>query len=246
MTHRKRAFDLVISVILCGALALPFVVILGLQMIAMGRPIFYPSERMAAPDRPFTLWKLRSMRVAPLDDGVCGGDKADRISCWGRILRASHMDEVPQLWNVLRGQISLVGPRPPLRRYVAEFPDLYLEVLQSRPGITGLATVVFHARERLLLDACTTADDTACVYARRCVARKARLDLIYLRNQSLTLDMLILVWTMAVLVDAIRPGGRSHGGSTRRTRLRRPAVLSKPSAPRHPTPSMQAAHGARP
>lgn len=245
MTRRKRGFDLVICLFLCGALVLPFFVILGVQMIAMGRPIFYSNERMAAPDRRFTLWKLRSMRVAPFDDGVSGGDKADRISRWGRMLRASRMDEVPQLWNVLRGDISLVGPRPPLRRYVDEFPALYTAVLQSRPGITGLATVVFHAHERLLLEPCTTADATACVYARRCIARKARLDLIYLRNQCLTFDLLILLWTMAALLDAIRSGGRSKGGSTRHIRLRRPAILSKPSAPGHPPACMPATHGAR-
>ena len=97
----------------------------------------------------------------------------------GRFLRRSRLDEVPQLWNVLKGDMSFVGPRPPLRLYVERFPELYAKVLQSRPGVTGLATLVFHRHEEKLLAACRSAAETDAVYARRCVPRKARIDLIY-------------------------------------------------------------------
>ena len=102
---------------------------------------------MKAPGVPFHLWKLRTMTVVREDSGVSGGDKAARITPVGRFLRRARLDEIPQLWNVIRGDMSFVGPRPPLRLYVERFPALYAEVLKSRPGITGLATLHFHAHE---------------------------------------------------------------------------------------------------
>ncbi len=134
---------------------------------------------MQTPDRPFRLIKLRTMRSDGANGGVTGGDKAGRVSGFQRLLRRSRMDEVPQLWNVIRGDISLVGPRPPLRQYVQAYPELYARVLQSRPGITGLATLIYHRHEERLLARCRTAAETDAVYRRRCIPRKARLDLIY-------------------------------------------------------------------
>jgi lipopolysaccharide/colanic/teichoic acid biosynthesis glycosyltransferase len=152
----------------------------------------------------FVLWKLRSMCPATENSGVSGGDKAARIPRWGRFLRASRLDEVPQLWNVLRGDMRLVGPRPPLRQYVDRFPGLYAQVLQRPPGITGLGTLVFCRHEARLLAACRTPVETDAVYARRCVPRKARLDLIYHRRQKLRLDAMILFWTVQALAGRHR------------------------------------------
>src|SRR5690606_28666329 len=106
------------------------------------------------------------------------------------------LDEVPQLWNVLKGDMSFVGPRPPLRVYVERFPDLYAQVLRSRPGVTGLASLHFHRHEEWILARCATPEDTDAAYARRCVPRKARLDLIYQRRRNLCLDM-ALMWRTA-------------------------------------------------
>jgi len=97
---------------------------------------------------------------------------------------------------VLKGDMSFVGPRPPLRLYVERFPDLYAQVLQSRPGITGLATLRYHAHEERLLRACTSAAETDAVYSRRCVPRKAALDLIYQHRRTLCLDLMLL-WQTA-------------------------------------------------
>jgi lipopolysaccharide/colanic/teichoic acid biosynthesis glycosyltransferase len=124
---------------------------------------------------------------------VTGGDKSDRIPPVYRLLRKSRFDEIPQLWNVLRGDMSFVGPRPPLRVYVAAFPALYAQVLQNRPGITGLASLRFHAHEERLLAETADAAETDHVYRTRCVPRKATLDLIYQRHQSFCFD-LALIW----------------------------------------------------
>ncbi len=193
MTPSKRALDLFICVLLFLVLWPAMIVIALVILVRDGRPVFYLSERMQTPDRALLLLKYRTMRPDPNDAGVSGGDKADRITPTGRFLRRYRLDELPQLWNVARGDISFVGPRPPLRRYVEMAPDLYAEVLRCRPGITGLATLVYHRREETLLAACRTPEQTEDVYLRRCVPRKARLDLIYRRNRSICYD-LWLMW----------------------------------------------------
>ena len=205
MTPAKRLTDIVLALTLMAVLAVPFALLLGWLLIRQGRPLFYVAERMRSRDRAFLLWKLRTMSPAPPGDGVVsGGDKADRISPVGRRLRRYRLDEIPQLWNVIRGDMSFVGPRPPLRRYVEQFPDLYAEVLKSRPGITGLATLVFHRHEEWLLAKCTTPDETDRIYARRCIPRKARLDLMYQRQRSLCMDFGLMAQTLRRVLPGFR------------------------------------------
>jgi lipopolysaccharide/colanic/teichoic acid biosynthesis glycosyltransferase len=196
MTPAKRLFDLIAALLLAVLLALPMLAIAMLIALRDGRPVFYGSERMQSPDRAFRLWKFRTMTKAGANAGVSGGDKAARITPLGRVLRRWRLDELPQLWNVLRGDISFVGPRPPLREYVERFPQTYAAVLASRPGITGLATLRFHAREERLLARCASAAETDAVYARRCIPRKARLDLIYQRRRNLCWDARLMVQTV--------------------------------------------------
>ena len=192
MTPAKRLMDVVISLLL-GLLLAPFLMLLILMLlICEGRPVFYVSERMKTPDQGFGLIKLRTMHVGAGDGGVTGGNKQAAMSRLHRLLRKSRADELPQLWNVLRGDISLVGPRPPLRRYVKACPDLYARVLRSRPGITGLASLVFHAHEERLLAVCNSAAETDAVYRCRCIPRKVRLDLIYQRRRSVCYDLVLI------------------------------------------------------
>jgi lipopolysaccharide/colanic/teichoic acid biosynthesis glycosyltransferase len=197
MTPAKRLADVGFAVALMTLLAVPFGLLVLYLWLREGRPVFYVAERMRAPGQPFQLWKLRTMSVVPPEAGVSGGDKASRITRTGRFLRRSRLDEVPQLWNVLRGDMSFVGPRPPLRLYVERFPEIYRQVLESRPGITGLATLTFHRHEEWLLARCTSAAETDAVYSRRCVPRKARIDLIYQRRRNLGLDLWLMVRTLA-------------------------------------------------
>lgn len=210
MTLSKRAFDLVLALLLAVALALPFLVLVVILLLTQGRPLFYVAERMKAPGQPFALWKLRTMTLAAADSGVSGGDKSARITPMGRFLRRARLDEIPQLWNVLRGDMSFVGPRPPLRAYVERYPAIYAQVLQSRPGITGLATLYFHSHEERLLAPCRDAAETDAVYTRRCIPRKAHLDLIYQRHQSLCFDLALLGRTARrVLLRRLLPGRKA-------------------------------------
>lgn len=197
MTLSKRLFDIALVLLLGTLLVIPTVLIILWLLLSAGRPVFYLSERMRTPDRAFRLWKFRTMTVAQGDSGVSGGDKAQRITPAGRFLRRTRLDEIPQLWNVLKGDMSFVGPRPPLRTYVERFPQVYAEVLRARPGLTGLATLHFRRHEERLLAACKTTEETDSVYARACVPRKARLDLIYQRRQTVCFDARIIWKTLA-------------------------------------------------
>lgn len=195
MTPGKRIFDLAVGAILLLLLALPLAIIALCIRILDGSPVFYVSERMRDPKRGFWLYKFRTMTPAQTDSGVSGGDKALRITATGAILRRYRLDELPQLFNVLAGDLSFVGPRPPLRQYVERFPDLYARVLRSRPGITGLASIVYHRHEEALLTGSRSTEETDAIYCRNCVPRKARLDLIYQARRSLCFDFWLMIRT---------------------------------------------------
>jgi len=196
MRHRERVFDLVVLFVVSPLVLLGLLIGTLLVLIREGRPVFFASHRMNAPDQQFVLWKFRTMGAIAQDAGVTGGDKAGRVTVTGRILRLTRLDELPQAWNVVRGDIRLVGPRPPLPEYVRRFPDVYSEVLRSRPGITGLATLTYKDTEAKLLADCETAQQTDAVYTRRCIPKKARLDLIYQRNQSAYYDLKLMWLTL--------------------------------------------------
>jgi len=174
--------------------------LLVVLLITEGRPLFYVSERMKTPTQGFSLIKLRTMANVASDAGVTGGDKAARIGPVHRLLRRARLDEVPQLWNVLKGDMSFVGPRPPIRLYTDAFPAIYAQVLQNRPGITGLASLRISAFEEAVLSRCETSAQTDAVYRRRCVPRKAALDLIYQRHQSFCFDLALIGETALRLI----------------------------------------------
>lgn len=196
MTPSKRAFDLIVAAMLT-VLLLPVMAVVALVILLRdGRPVFYISQRMKTPDQAFCLIKFRTMTVPLEHAGVFGGDKKNSVTRSGPMLRRTRLDELPQVFNVLRGDISFVGPRPPLRQYVERCPALYARVLHSRPGITGLATIYFHQREEALLAGCRDAAETDAIYARRCIPRKARLDLLYQKRRSLCFDIEIMIKTV--------------------------------------------------
>lgn len=199
MTWHKRLFDLFFASLLVVILGPILIGLLLWLLIREGRPLFYVAERMKGIDQPFDLWKLRTMTVVDSDTGVSGGDKSARITATGAWLRSKRLDEFPQLWNILKGDLSFVGPRPPLRQYVERFPEIYGEVLKSRPGVTGLASIVYHRHEAALLDRCETPEETDDIYARICVPRKAELDLIYQRHQNMCFDFDLVFQTIGNL-----------------------------------------------
>ena len=210
--------DVALALVLTVPLAPVILIIALLILLVDGAPVFYLSERMKTAQTAFCLWKFRTMRHMNADTGVSGAYKQDRITPLGRWLRRYRLDELPQLLNILRGDMSFVGPRPPLRAYVEMFPDLYTRVLDHRPGLTGLATLVYHRTEARLLGDCHTHETSEEIYVRRCIPIKARLDLIWARHQSLGYDLALLCRTA---VDVFLPGlpRRAVLPVTRRERL---------------------------
>lgn len=215
MPVSKRMFDICFALFLLVPLSVIMGIVALILLFLQGRPIFYAAHRMKTPDRPFTQWKFRTMLCEEGDFGATGAHKSWRITPMGRFLRRSRIDELPQLFNILLGDMSFVGPRPPLREYVERFPAVYAQVLHSRPGVTGLATLIYHRHEDRILARCKSARATEAAYYRRCLPAKLKIDLIYQRHRSLRLDLWILWSTLKIVIlrKDERPRRRRRGKS---------------------------------
>lgn len=201
MPLSKRVFDVVFVCLLLIPLSFVMAVVALILLVAQGRPILYSADRMRAPGVSFRQYKFRTMLLQEDDFGATGAHKHWRITPMGRFLRRSRIDELPQLFNILRGDMSFVGPRPPLREYVERFPAIYSQVLQSRPGVTGLATLIYHRHEDRIMARCKSAEATEAAYYRRCLPAKLRIDLIYQRHRTMALDLWILWNTVKIVVS---------------------------------------------
>lgn len=181
----KRLLDLMLAIVLASLVAVPA----GLVALAvgafMGRPILFRHTRVGLAGRPFLLYKFRTMRAA----GEAQSDAA-RITALGRFLRATSLDELPQLFNVLRGDMSLVGPRPLLPEYIDRYTREQARRHEVLPGITGLAQV--SGRNGLSWE------------------RKFELDCEYVDRHGLALDLEILARTVAVVLLGSGVSARGH------------------------------------
>lgn len=178
----KRAFDMGGAALLLLAAAPWLALASAAVLLVLGRPVLFRQERAGWHGRPFAVLKLRSMRGG-------AGDDAARLGRFGRALRSSALDELPQLWNVLRGEMSLVGPRPLPMAYVALYSRRERARLAVRPGLCGLAQ---------------SAGRNAVPWALR-----LRLDAAYVRRVSLALDlriMLACLWLVLRGRGATAPG----------------------------------------
>ncbi len=192
----KRAFDIVTSV--CGLLlASPLMVLVALllKIESLGDPILYHQERVGLNGAPFTIHKFRSMRTdAEARSGPVwsAGDSDPRITAVGRFMRRSRLDEIPQLWNVLRGDMSLIGPRPERPAFVEQLTrqiPFYGQRHVVKPGVTGWAQVRYTYG--------ASVEDAI---------EKMQYDLYYVKHMSLTFDMLIALETIKTVV--LRRGAR--------------------------------------
>lgn len=196
----KRVFDIVLAMMLLVPLSLVMGLVSLLLLIQQGRPIFYSADRMRAPNQSFTQLKFRTMLVKESDFGATGAHKYWRITPLGHFLRRTRIDELPQIFNILKGDMSFVGPRPPLREYVEHFPAVYSQVLKSQPGVTGLATLIYHRHEDRILARCKNAEATELAYYRRCLPAKLKIDLIYQRHRDIRLDLWIMWNTLKIVL----------------------------------------------
>ena len=193
----KRLFDIVCSGLGLLLLApLLLLIALWIRLDSPG-PVMFLQERVGRHGRPFFIHKFRSMHVDAPAQGpqiTIGADP--RITRSGRWLRASKLDELPQLWDVLRGEMSLVGPRPEVPRYVALYPaDLRELVLSVRPGITDPASLQFRDESELL----ARAADPEREYVDVILPAKLKLAADYVRHASLWGDLRLILGTLGAL-----------------------------------------------
>ena len=147
----KRSFDLLLAALALLVLApLLAVVAITVRLTSAG-PALFRQERIGRYGRVFVLLKFRTMRVLNgTEKGSFDAGNVSRITSFGRFLRKTKLDELPQLWNVLTGDMALVGPRPEVRKWVEVYPDRWAKVLTVRPGITDPASIVYRDEEEIL------------------------------------------------------------------------------------------------
>jgi lipopolysaccharide/colanic/teichoic acid biosynthesis glycosyltransferase len=196
----KRAIDIVAAAVLLLLTApLSLLIALAIKLDSRG-PVLYRGERVGRGGRRFRMNKFRTMRA---DDGSGPSSTADddpRITRVGRRLRRSKLDELPQLLNVLLGDMSLVGPRPQVPWAVARYTPAEREVLQVRPGITDFASLEFRHEGELLRGSA----DPDRTYLELIHPRKMQLARAYVEQMSLRVDLQILLSTLAVLAGRNR------------------------------------------
>jgi lipopolysaccharide/colanic/teichoic acid biosynthesis glycosyltransferase len=191
----KRLFDFTAALIGLVLLS-PVLVLIGLVLwLHSSGPIFYRANRIGKDGHPFAMYKFRTMIVDADRHGplVTAGDDP-RVTRVGRILRLTKLDELPTLWNVLIGDMSLVGPRPENPKLAALYNEEQRRVWLVRPGVTGLATVRYRHEEALLAGV----EDLEAKYF-EIMQDKLRLELEYIKRQSFMLDITILWRTMLAI-----------------------------------------------
>lgn len=207
----KRALDLAVAIALLVVIA-PLVLVVAVAIKIEGRgPVFYRCRRAGQGGPEFAMLKFRKMFDGARGPALTAPNDA-RFTRVGRFLARTKLDEIPQLVNVLRGEMSLVGPRPEDPEFVRVEPEKFATVLAVRPGITGLSQLAF-AREGEILDPSNRIEH----YLGAILPQKLALDALYTRQRSIRMDVAILAWTaFAVIARRDVAVNRATGQLTRR------------------------------
>lgn len=193
----KRTFDIIFSFL--GLLLLtPFIIIISIIIKAGSTgPAFYIQSRVGRNNKDFGLYKFRSMKKESDRSGLLTvGDRDPRITGAGYYLRKYKLDEIPQLLNVFKGDMSFVGPRPEVRKYVDLYSEEQMKVLKVRPGITDPASIKYRNENELLADA----ENPEKYYVNEIMPDKIRINLEYLNDRSFFSDVKIILKTLKALV----------------------------------------------
>lgn len=194
----KRAIDIVGS--LCGLILLSPVIGFAALLICLEdrRPPFYVPDRVGRNGRVFKMIKLRSMVVGADASGIDSTKAGDhRITRMGAIVRRFKLDELPQLWNVLKGDMSLVGPRPQIERETRLYTSVERHLLDIRPGVTDFSSIVFADLADILRDQ----PDANLAYNQLVRPGKSRLGLFYIDHQTMLVDLTLMALTAVAIVS---------------------------------------------
>jgi lipopolysaccharide/colanic/teichoic acid biosynthesis glycosyltransferase len=195
----ERASDLCLLVILLPLLAIPLLLIAVAVFLDSPGGVIYRTRRVGKNGNAFLMLKFRTMRNGSAGPSLTAAGDV-RITPLGRFLRNSRLDELPQLWNVLRGEMRLVGPRPELEEFVDMYPSEYEEILSVPPGITGRTQLEFALVETALL---TQSEANGRYYAEVLMPEKVAVDCDYVRTRSAIGDLRILSLTLLLPVRAL-------------------------------------------
>ncbi|PWD98018.1 sugar transferase [Marinilabilia rubra] len=192
----KRGFDIFGALMLLIIALIPMVIISVFILVDSGRPVFFIQQRMGRFERPFWMIKFRTMGVLKTAryGSFDAGDNS-RVTRTGRFLREFKLDELPQLFNVLKGDMSLVGPRPEIKEWTEVYHDRWEKVLQVRPGITDNASMQFRNEERIL----TNIKNPISYYREVILPYKLSLYEAYVKNNNFFSDLMIILRTIRVL-----------------------------------------------
>ena len=194
----KRLFDILASVI--GLIIIsPVFLVLGIWIKLDSKgPVFYKQVRVGRGNRDFFLYKFRSMRVGADKAGlITVGGRDPRVTRSGYYIRKYKLDEFPQLINVLKGDMSLVGPRPEVRKYVEMYTPEQMHVLDVRPGITDLASIRYRNENELL----EKAEDPDKYYVEVIMQDKLRINLEYVKEHSFIYDIKLIFGTFWAIIN---------------------------------------------
>jgi len=195
--HGKRAFDFLVSLIGLIILSPLFGIISILIKIHDKGPIFFKQKRIGQNFKPFYIYKFRTMIINAENKGPLITKEDDpRITALGKFLRKFKIDELPQLINVLKGDMSLVGPRPEVEKYVNFFKKDYKEILKIKPGITDYATIYFKDEELILKNFAKNNDNIEEVYLKQILPQKIKFYKKYLQEISFFTDLKLIFLTI--------------------------------------------------
>jgi lipopolysaccharide/colanic/teichoic acid biosynthesis glycosyltransferase len=199
-SNGKRLFDLYLAIVLL-TLSLPVMLVVAFTVRLTSRgPVLYRQWRVGRDGREFQLLKFRTMIHAPDQQGPSITRAKDpRITRIGRVLRKWKLDELPQLFNVTRGDMSFVGPRPDVSKYLAYLNEAQKQILYLRPGLTGSATLRYRNEEQLLTQ--VPVGDLEDFYCTQILPEKVRFDLDYARKAGFISDLGILLRTFRVILS---------------------------------------------
>jgi lipopolysaccharide/colanic/teichoic acid biosynthesis glycosyltransferase len=193
-SRAKRLSDVVAAALLL-LLLLPLILMLAVLIkLESAGPVLYRGRRLGLHGREFAMLKFRKMHRDAAGPLLTAADD-ERLTRVGSALAKTKLDELPQLWNVLRGDMSLVGPRPEDPVFVALYPAEYSKVLSVKPGVTGLSQLAFAKEDRVL-----ARPELADSYEDRLLPAKIGMDTLYIDRWSLALDARIVLWTIAAIV----------------------------------------------